>query len=85
MIECEYCHMWQAHKASLSALLFADQSGYMDDQLPKQLAQKYLLIHYCFYIRESHLISDSLVHVLMAGKMSLICFLSVVLCLVSNP
>ena len=64
---CEDRHMWQVHKAVHSALLFAVHSfGSEDAQLLKQLAQKCLLIHYCFYIRQTHHISDSFVHVLIA-------------------
>ena len=58
----------------LQSILFGSE----DDQLPKQLPQKYLHIHYCFYITETHLISDSLVHVLMARCPSFVSFLSCV-------
>ena len=76
---CEDRHMWQVHKAVHSALLFAVHSfGSEDAQLPKQLAQKCLLIHYCFYIRQTHHISDSLVHVLMAICPLFVSFLSCV-------
>jgi hypothetical protein len=46
----------------LNFILFGSE----DDQLHKQLAYKCLLVHYCFYVSESHFISGSLVHVLMA-------------------
>jgi len=49
-----------------------------DDQVPKQFAQQYLHIHCCFYIRESHRTSDSLVHVLMARCPLFASFLSCV-------
>lgn len=65
------------HHCYLQFILFGSE----DDQLPKQLAQKYLLIHYFFYVRDSHLISDSLVHVLMAGCPLYASFLSCVECL----
>ena len=79
MIGCEDHHMWQVHKALHSSLLFAVHSfGSEDDQLPKQLAYKCLLIHYCFYVKEIHHISDSLVHVLMARCPLFASFLSCV-------
>lgn len=58
----------------LQFILFVSE----DDQLPKQLPQKYVPIPYCFCITETHLISDSLVHVLTARCPVFVSFLSCV-------
>lgn len=77
--------MWRSSQVA-STQSFAFKHCYLqfilfssgDDQLPKQFAQQYLLIHCCLYIRESHLISDSLVHVPMARYPLFASFLSCV-------